>query len=225
MATTLNQLVYNIRNLASGGMTNRAHPYSDLQLEFWVKYYRNLLITRDIAKSGKVDQDLEQDFGCLTLTKADAAMCSRYCWGENVWYVCLPELLDLPNNGAITYFGLVNKQTRIPISEVNYGTYANFNRFVPRRTYGERIGSTIYLHNIDEAFPLEGVNARGVLEDPTQITACGVELVCFNKETDPYPISAHLVQPLTDLILSKEFGIARAMKVEKKVDDVVNQPL
>ena len=222
---TLNQLVYNIRNLASGGMVNRAHPYSDRQIEFWIRYYRNLLVTRDAAKSGSLDQDLEQDLGCLTLTKADAAMCSKYCWGENVYYVCLPEMLDLPNNMAIPYFGLVNKQTRIPISEYNYGSYANYNRFVPKRLYGERIGSTIYLHNVDDMYPLEGVNARIIAADPANLVACGVELVCFNKETDPYPLPAHLEQPMFDLILQKEFGISRAVKSDKKADDVVNQSL
>lgn len=222
---TLQQMVYNIRNIASGGMTNRAHPYSDRQIEFWIRYYRNILVTRDIQRSGGVDQDLEQDLGCLTLTRADAALCSQYCWGEDVFYVCLPELLDLPNNMAITYFGLVNKQTRIPISEYSYGNYSNYNRFVPKRVYGERIGSTIYLHNVDDFFPLQGVNARAVLADPANIVACGTELVCFNKETDQYPISAHLEQPLYDLILSKEYGIARSTKIEKKADDVVNQAL
>lgn len=222
---TLNQLVYNIRNLASGGKTNRAHPYSDAQIEFWIRYYRNLLVTRDILRSGGVDQDLIQDLGCLTLTKADATLCSKYCWGETVYYVCLPEMLDLPNNMAIEYFGLVNKQTKIPISEYNYGSYANYNRFVPRRIYGERIGSTIYLHNVNDMYPLEGVNARIVAENPAELIACGAELVCFDKDKDPYPISANLVQPMMDMILQKEFGVARAIKGDKRADDVVNEAL
>lgn len=222
---TLSQLIFNIRNLASGGMTNRAHPYSDRQIEFWIRYYRNLLITREIQRTGEVSQGIEQDLGCLTLTKADAALCSKYCWGENVYYVCLPPLLDLPDNMAITYFGLVNKQTRIPISEYNYGSYSNFNRFAPKKVYGERIGSTVYLHNVNDMYPLEGVNARIVAEDPANLVACGTELVCFDKDASIYPIYAHLVQPMMDLILQKEFGISRAVKADKRADDVVNQSL
>lgn len=222
---TLPQLIYNIRNLASGGMTNRAHPFSDRQIEFWINYYRNILVSRDVVRNGNVYADVEQDLGCLTLTKADAAMCSQYCWGENVYYVCIPDILDLPNNMGLTFFGLVDKQTRIPISEYNYGSYSNFNRFTPRRMYGTMIGNIISVHNVDDMNPLEGVNARIVAANPTNLTACGVELTCFDRVNGRYPIPAHLEQPMMDMILQKELGLAVSIKSDKKADDVVKEPL
>lgn len=223
---TLRQLTFDIFNLAGGGSQNRAHPYSERQVQFWIRRTRNFLLNADVSKKKYVDQAFVQDLGCLTLTKADAALCSKYCWGENVYYVCLPELLDLPNNMAIEYFGLVDKQTRIPITEYNYGNFNKYNRFQPADTIrAQRIGSTIYLYNVDDMFPLEGVGARIVAADPANLTACGVELKCFDKDTDTYPLPVRLESVLTDMILQKEFGIARQVKADKSDDDVTTEAL
>lgn len=220
---SLQQLTFNIFNLANGGQTNRAHNYSERQVHFWIRQYRNFLVSADAGKKGYVDQAFLQSVNCKQLTKVDAALCSANCWGENVYEVCMPELLDLPNNMGIEYFGLVDGQTRLTVSEYNYGGYTKFNRFVPVKPYAQRVGQKFYLFNIDDFWPLEAVTLRGVMADPANLKACGVELACFDIDNDVYPIPPRLETVLMDMILQKEFGVARSVKADKTDDDTTSE--
>jgi len=216
VATTLRGIIANCRNVANGGRTDRAHTYSDRTVKRWITYWRAFLLKNDIKKKGYVDVGYEQDLGCLTLTKADQALCSKYNWGENVFYVELPELLDLPDNMGLTFFGLIDKQTRIVVSDYSYGSYNKYKSFVPKTAiYGEKIDNTIFVHNINQLFPLSVVSARGVMADPANLCTCsapGNPLQCFDWDKDCYPIPPGLESTLYDFILQKEVGIARFNK-------------
>lgn len=225
--STLNQIIYAIKDTANGGISNRADKYSPRLIAYWIKKYRNFLLKNDIKKNYSVNSGFEQDLGCLTLTKADAAMCSKYCWGESVYYVEIPEVIELPDNMGITYFGLVSKQDRITISDYSYGSYGQYSRFVPNRIRAEKIKNTIYLHNVDDMWAIKGVNVRGVFADPTNLGLCGggEPLVCFDWDKDCYPIPAGMESALIDLIMSKEVGMAAQVKPDTKDDDVTANTL
>ncbi len=219
--------IYNIRDLVNGGRANRAMTYGDRQIAQWIRYWRAYLVGANIKKYNYVPQGYEQDLGCLTLTKADKSMCQKYCWGEKVYYVEIPAVLDLPDNMAITYFGLVNKQTRIPLSDYNYGSFAEYSRFSPaQRIYAEKIGNTLYVHGVDDLWALEGVNLRGVFADPANlVTDNGTEILCYDWDTDNYPIPATLESAMYDLIFEKEVGIARTVKADNSDNEVTNVTL
>lgn len=227
--STLNEHIYNIRDLANGGRSNRAVTYGDRQIAHWVMYWRNFLMKNDIKKKGYVDIGYEQDLGCLTLTKADAAMCSKYCFGESVYYIELPELLDLPDNMGLTFFGLVDKQTRINVSDYAYGSYHKFQRFVPKKKiWAQKQRNTIFLHNVDDIFPIKAVNARGVFADPANLSTCpcdGGPLVCFDWDKDCYPVPPSQLSTLYDLIMEREVGIARAAPKEYEDNENTKTPL
>lgn len=226
--STLRQLIYQVRNVANGGMRNRSVEMGDRNIAAIIDRYRNFLIAQDFKRNGELDSSLEQDLGCLTLTRADASMCSQYCWNENVYWVDLPTPLELPNNAGLTYFGLVNKQARIPISEYSYGNYSNYNRFAPKRIYGEMIGSRVFLHNVDDFYPLEGVNARGVWSSPSNLVTQGsptVPLTCFDWDTSEYPMLASYESVMMDMIFSKELGIVMQSVTDKKADDTTTEKI
>lgn len=227
--STLNELIYSIRNTVNGGISNRADKYSDRLIAHWIKKYRAFLAKNDINKNMYVNTAWEQDLGCLTLTRADKAMCAKYCWGESVYYIELPEVVDLYDNMGVSYFGLVSKQDRIPISSFSYGNYTKYNRFVPEnRVYAEKIRNTIYVHNVDEFWALEGVNARIVAADPADLSTCSspnAPLVCFDWATDCYPLPSGMESALIDLIMSKEVGLASSVKPDTSDDDVTTNTL
>lgn len=226
---TLNELVYSIKNTINGGMSNRADKYPPRLIANWIRYYRAFLLKNDIKKNGAVNVGFEQALRCLTLTKADKAMCAEYCWGENVYYVEIPEIIELPDNMGLTYFGLVDMQTRIPLSDFSYGNYTNYNRFAPKkRMYAEMIKNTIYVHNVDDIYPLDGVSVRGVFADPADLSVCSSPnnpLVCFDWDKDCYPIPAGMEQTLIELIMSKEVGVATKVKADTKDDEVTTNAL
>ena len=209
-------------------MTNRAHEYGDRLIAAWVTRYRNLLCAQAINKAGDVDSSLEQDLGCLTLTKADVSMCSKYCFNENTYYVELPALLEVNDNISLTFFGLIDKQTRIPVSNFSYGNYTKYNRFSPKRVYGELIGSTVFLHNVDDYFPIEAVNARGVWASPENLVTNAsptTPLLCYDWDKDQYPMMTSLDSVMMDMIYSKELQIAIRAITDKTDDDVTTEAL
>lgn len=224
---SLNELIYSIRNAVNGGISNRADKYSDRLIANWIDKYRAFLAKNDITKNAFVNSAWEQDLGCLSLSVADASMCAKYCWGENVRYVDLPEVIDLPDNMGITYFGLVSKQDRLMISNFNYGNYSNFSRHVPPRIRVEKIRNRLYLHGVDDIFALEGVNARIVAADPADLKVCGTDkqIVCFDWDKDCYPLPAGMESALIDLIMSKEVGMAAQVKPDTSDDDVTANTL
>lgn len=215
-----------MKNTANGGMENRATELGDRLVASWIDRYRNFLVAQDIKKNGSVDSSLEQDLGCLTLTKADVSMCSRYCFNENTYWVDLPTLLELPDNMGLTFFGLVDKQTRIPISDYSYGSYTNFTRFAPKRIYGELIGSRVFLHNVDDMFPIEGVNARGVWSNPSNLvteSSPTTPIKCFDWDTSEYPMLSKMEAVMMDMIYSKELNVVLNSVTDKTADDVTTE--
>lgn len=219
---TLREYIYAVKNPPNGGMTSRSSEVGERLVAQWITKYRNMLAAQSINKSGTVDSSLEQDLGCLVLTKADVSMCQKYCYGENTWYVDLPQLLELDNNAGLTFFGLIDKQTKIPISEYSYGSFSNFNRFVPKTIYGELIGNRVFLHNIDPNFPLEVVNARGVWAQPQDLvtrTSKDAPVVCFDWDKDRYPMLSKYDAALFEMIYTKELGILRNSITDKTDDD------
>jgi len=205
---TLKQHIYNVRNPNSGGRSHRALAASDRQIAFWIKEARNFLMYADARKQEYTPVGWEQDLGCVSLTKVDQADCPNKEWGETVKKIVIPRVLDLPNNGGITFFGLIDKRTRIYLPDTNYGHYDDFLPFKKSAFYeASQIGSTIYVvpslnqntvHNaraIEAVKKLCVVNVRVIAEDPTLINTCasdGVTITCFDEDTDCYPIPPHL---------------------------------
>ena len=73
-------------------------------------------------------------------------------------------------------------------------------------------GNKVFLRGVDEEFPLEAVNVRGVFANVSNlVTDCsnGVPLKCFDKDTSRYPIPETMIAPLIDMIYSKELNIER----------------
>lgn len=222
---TLREYIYQIKDTANSGQENRANELGDRLVESWITRYRNMLVAQDIKRNGSVDSNLIQDLGCLTLQKADVSMCHQYCFGESTYYVCLPSFLELPNSMGMEFFGLVDKQTKIPISEYTYGNYSNYNRFAPKRIYGEMIGRKVFLHNVDPIFPIEGINVRGVFSDPANLqTDCG-DLKCFDWDKDNYPMLTKLNGALFDMIYQKELNIVFKSISDKTADDVTAEKI
>lgn len=206
-------------------MTNRSSEVGERLVASWIDRYRGFLIAQDFKRHGELDSSLEQDLGCLTVTKADQAMCSAYKWCESVYWVDLPTPLELPDNAGLTYFGLIDKQSRIPISEYSYGTYSNYNRFSPKRIYGELIGSRIFLHNVDDEFPIEAVNARGVWATPANLitqSSPDTPILCYDWDTE-YPMLASMESVMMDMIYSKELNILYKAITDKTDDDTTTE--
>ena len=66
---TLNEIAYNILNTYRGGRSNHNDHISLDQVKFTIKYYRAMMIRRDMAKHGFVSNGVE--LNCLYLSLLD----------------------------------------------------------------------------------------------------------------------------------------------------------
>lgn len=207
--STLKQMTYNVRNPNSGGQSHRALTATDRQIQFWLKEGRNFLMYADAKKQGFAPITWEQDMGCVTLSKVDQADCPSREWGDLVKKVVIPRVLDLPDNGGVTFFGLIDKRTRIYLPNQQWGELDDHMPYKKKKWYeAALIGNTVYLYPSkkegDDFFNHEArtallklcsVNIRVIAEDPTLVQTCkgeGFEAKCFDDETDCYPIPPHL---------------------------------
>jgi len=220
--STLNQLIYNVRNVPDVGIANRAKAISDRQIAYWIKYHRSSLINEDLELNPVIDASWEQDFGCLDLVTVDKADCSKYKWGVDVKKVVIPQLIKVSINRkygiipSLTFVGLIDKVTRIPIDLHGYGELDEFVMHSPKKgIYALLIGNTIYIHGIEKGYDIVNedelcaINVRGLADDPTCIDCCGSDGIvsCFDWDKDCYPLPGHLESKLFARIWQRELGL------------------
>jgi hypothetical protein len=206
---TLQEMVFNIRNSPNRGKATRATAYSNRQIAFWIRAVRNFLITKDVEKNRSIHVAYEQDLGCVPLTKVDQADCPQALWGKVVRKCVIPEILEIQHNAGLAFFGLIDKRTRIYIPSTQFGSLDDFIPFRKKNQdyMGYMIGNTIYVYGNDpKVEKLEWCNVRGIFKDPTLVTTCaqaGIAPVCYDPETDCYPVPGDLEQTLYDLVFEK----------------------
>jgi len=232
--STLRQIIYNIRNVPDAGISNRAKTLSDRQIAFWVKNWRSRIMVDEFEKNPVIDPTWEQDLGCLDLKTVDKADCSKYKWGEDVKKVVIPELMKISTKRSgiipsLTFVGLIDKVTPIPVDSFGYGELNNFVMYSPKKGIEAKIiGNTIYVFenkkdnfDIVDEDELCAINVRGIFDDPTCVDCCGSDgaISCFDWDKDCYPIPGHLENVLYGAIWQREMGLV----VNAKVDDRNNE--
>jgi len=202
---TESEIVYNILNLHSGGRLSDDFIPSYNQVAFMVKYVRALLIRRDLDQNWHIHQDYSQDLGCLNLIKVDKAECCEIDLDCDILRteVKLPKFLRLKNRLAITYVGSIDKQNAFDVilpQRAPYIKYSKYTSKVPRVYY---LNGYIY---VPDNHDLASINVRGILENPKDANGflCGDE-PCYTTESE-FPLPADMIQPLIELILSKEMA-------------------
>lgn len=223
--STLNQIIYNIRNTADGGISQRAQRYSDRQIAYWVQAHRNRLIYEDFERTSIISPLWEQDLGCVKLTEVDKADCKTYQWGDNVKKATLPEILKLPHKGiglggGLTFVGLLDKQTRIPIDVYGRGQYDNFVMYAPKkRIKAYIIGNVIYVDGIGNDTDIDIFDEDGICAINVRGIFAASNDVCRDWAKDQYPIDAHLEEVLYQKIWTTELSLAAQSRQDKTNND------
>lgn len=201
---TESQIVYNILNLHAGGRLSDDFIPSYNQVAFMVKYVRALLIRRDLNDNWDVNPDYYQDLGCIKLIKVDKAECCEINLDCDVLRteIKLPKPLRLKTKIGIIV-SAIDKQTTIDVILPQRSPYIKFSKYtskIPRVFY---LNGYLYVPNTLE---LTYLNVRAIIENPEEANnfLCDGE-ACYTADSN-YPLPADMIQPLTELILSKEMN-------------------
>ena len=204
---TLNEIAYNILNTYRGGRLNHNEHVSLDQIKFTVKYYRAMIIRRDMAKNGFVSNGVEQDIKCLDLEKIDASKCCNLKTDCVVYRTVkpLPKFIRLNFNDAITYAGDVTGLNSYQIVEPHMIKWLPYDKYTASKKKAYILDNYLYLYNADG----DGmINIRGIFEDPEKLhlykTCEGAP--CYDENAS-FPLPMDMLQMLTQGILSGEMKI------------------
>jgi hypothetical protein len=201
---TLNELSYNILNIARGGLSSDDDRLNIRQIKFWIRYYRSIFIKKNVLESNIVDAQLIQDLGCLKLQELDKADCPANLWDENIKRVEIPKLVDLPSNLAITFVGLIDKITPIILNPADVVYFKQHQRFTNDMRRAYFIGKYLYVTDPFNEDICE-INVRGIFDNPEEISYVGQDgiEVCWNDDQE-YPIPLSYASIITSTIMERE---------------------
>ena len=210
---TLNELIYNIKNVMYHGVSNIDDTISDAQIEFWINTERAKILKDEFEANKLLNPLLIQDLGCVPVKCIDRIECCDLGYeSEETIYktdVKIPKPLfvgwtALSNPAMFTYVGLVthNKPFEFTSEAIsNWSIYKRYTHNTPRAFYRNE---HIYITNITNPSHLEVINIKGVFEYPTEVKTfnkCSGD-PCFTKDSD-YPMTPHLIPILNELIIAK----------------------
>ncbi len=215
---TLNEIAYNILNLARGGRSSNNDHISLAQIKFNVKYYRAMLIRRDFTRNGIITRHLEQDLGCIELQKVDASKCCNLPVDCAVYKskVKIPRTVRFSFKDAITHVGDVTGLATIPIVEPHMVEYLPYDKYTKQQKKAYMIEDYLYIYNGDG---LKFINVRGVFEDPEEVALFDCDGACYDDDSE-FPIPMDMVQIITQGLMSGEL-----MMLATSVNDTTNDTM
>jgi hypothetical protein len=215
---TLNELAYNIRNIARNGQGNSDDERINIrQIRFWIRSWRARLVKQQTDYGKHIDPHLIQDLGCLPLKEVDMSdpkeadaeciICPE--WGCTIKKATIPKLVDLPKGRALLFVGKLDKRTAFIMDDPDVSLFKEHTQFgkIISRTY--LINNTLYFKFYDGDSSIEYVNVRGVFEDPEKVDTYatpGCTAKCYNYD-DEYPMPMSMYEDVVQGILSQELNM------------------
>jgi len=215
---TLNELAYNIRNVARNGQGDHDDVNTRLsikQIKFWIHQYRSLGMLEATNYGKEIDADFIQDLGVIPLEEVDKSDPKCPCepkWGCKIkkLSIQLPELVEFPENRSLVFVGKIDKITPITIDEPDTTLFERETRFGHLLNRCYRIENNLYFYLREKDADMEYVNIRAVFEDPTKAVRYkhpNCEQDCYDDGIDKYPMPLRLNAFITANILQKELNI------------------
>ncbi len=197
---TSNQLISDIRNIASSGSNPIDFRIEDSQILFWCNEIRSKLIAQALQKGQDISTIWGQTITCLNLIEVDEAECCSVTTGCKVLRTELPIPNTIETRGDNTFI-TVTKPNGDFISKTNSTEYKyiKYNKYTSKRLMWFLYNGYIYI--INDLF-LESINIYAIFEDPSELSnyvSCDGD-TCFSIDS-PYPCSLKMADDITNIVL------------------------
>jgi len=191
---TLDEIVYNIKNILEGGLQGNDSNISNRQIKAMVHYHRAQLLLK-YTDSGRYLSEKLYSYKRSAITDG---------------YIDLPEMVGFPNNRALISVMLegisgganLHDATIVPVFTEEDAQFHLQSRFSPvnNKIYGVIDGNMSRIN----FFYNEGITEY---EDANAIIAIKYIAAKPEDEASGYPIPDELIATLTETVLSKEFNV------------------
>lgn len=200
---TLQNIIDDIRGIASSGSNPTEFKIPDEQIAYWTNQVRATLISQSLARKDDLNDTWLQTISCLELELADASEC---CLAPSDCYV-LKTVQQIPSTidtWKANWVVSVTTPDGTPISKLNQfaNRYQKYSKYTSKIRYYYLKND--YLYIVNETL-LSYVNVIGLFQDPTELAefvTCENES-CFTYNS-AYPISANMAGQLTDIIIKSK---------------------
>lgn len=196
---TLNQIIYNIRNLIKDSRSDDL-KLTDRQLEYIINYVRARLIRQDLEKGRSLSDNVLQ---ALTVSLSGTPLVSNV----------LPTPLELHQSDAITYVGGADLTSPIQFTTRAQAGWKQHSKYAAKNDMAFLHEGKLHVLGTRAAGP---VTVVGIWEDPRAVYEYATPGTAYDGNQE-YPISFHMIQPLVELIVTKEINTFTQLK-----DDYVN---
>jgi hypothetical protein len=182
---TLNEIAYNIKNLAEGGYTTDDSKLSIRQIKEWVHYHRLNLLESYTGNGKTTPPGATQNLGTFTVP-------------EEGDFLTVPRIASFGNTRAISSITSTDGNmvfARTTQDKVAFQEQSRFTSAMPKFLIED--ATKIYFYGSGGGEPVKVI---AILEDPTDSSN-------WSDDDDEYPIPAQLIAPLIQAVTSVELNV------------------
>lgn len=208
---TLNTIIDDILLELRNSSVAESEHISRIQIEQWIANYRAVLIKQDIDKGRDINPMYIQTMPCIHLDKVDT-VAGKIEYKSNIE---LPKLIDFHFRTGLVYV----KDMHGNLIQLGHETKMKYQRY-RKYTCGDYIAyiknNRLYIEGSDNQ--LEWVEIGIIAENPADLNEC------FDPDSE-YPVPAHMIPVIKDMIFSKELNIMHQMpsdETNNSRDDMQN---
>ena len=208
---SLNNIVDDILLIVRNNNLCESEHLSRIQIEMWIAQYRSILIRQDLDKGRDINPMYIQTMPCIHLDKVDT-VAGKIEYKSNIE---LPKLIDFHFRTGLVYV----KDMYGNLIQLGHETKMKYQRY-RKYTCGDYIAyiknNRLYIEGSDNQ--LEWVEIGIIAENPADLNEC------FDPDSE-YPVPAHMIPVIKDMIFSKELNIMHQMpsdETNNSRDDMQN---
>lgn len=197
---SLNEIVSDIRNIASSGKENYSMRIEDENIQFWVNEARSKFIAEAINKRENITDVWIQAIHCLEMELVDKSEC---CFITTNCFILrsklkLPPTIEYYNDNGI--IKVVTGDGKIITKSNNFeATYNQYNKYTGNKSNWYLQNGYLYITNEEL---IDYVSVYAIFEDPMDLVDfinCE-DAPCFSIE-DPYPCSLKMANDITNYVI------------------------
>lgn len=214
--STLNKIIYNIRNIIKE--RNDDTQISNSQLEFIFSNWRNRLITQNYRKARYSDTVLTQPLGVVEMEQVDSAEDCNLQSGCKILRskLKLPVPIEIDEKPLFTFIGSIDQTgpqyQMIPWSRFTWIKHQKYTGHIPYVAYKDG-----YIYMINKKV-LDAIAVHGIFENPkdaAKFNNCDGK-PCYTDD-DRYPVDSGMIPLITQLMFDNELA-----QYKKSIEDKTN---
>lgn len=215
---TLREMVYDIKNIAYGGVQSDDARVSDHQVAYWVRQTRALLINQQLANRNKIAESLVQHLNYVEFEQVDPADFTGLDSGYKIMKSTqkIPKTIERDGRNSILAVESVDGSNSF--SETSYfrRKYNKYNKYTSDKSRWYLQEGYMYItHN----FLIDKLRVSGLFEDPEDAANFKLDTgeAAFSWDDD-YPITNVMATNITNIVLQQKMGITRQMPNDEHND-------